>query len=96
MVQDGHNFRIHIIAAVFINLVGLWLRFSSYEWIAIWMCIGMVFITEIINTAIEQLCNYISPDKNEAIGRVKDLAAAAVLVAAATSVVVILFLTILQ
>lgn len=45
------------------------------------LCIGMVMSLEIINTSIEHLVNIVNPDFNEKAGKVKDLAAAAVLVA---------------
>ncbi len=91
MVRDEPNFQIHIAAVLLLNLIGLWLRFSSFEWIAIWICIGLVLVTEIFNTAIEQLCNSMTTEKNVSIGKIKDLAAAAVLVAATVSVMVAIF-----
>ena len=39
-------------------------------------------MAELFNTAIEQLCNLVSPGHNLIIGKVKDLSAAAVLVSA--------------
>lgn len=83
-----HNARIHILAAITANGAGFYFQISKLEWIAIWICIGMVFLTEIINTAIETLCNHVSPEKNELIGKTKDLAAAAVLVSAMISIIV--------
>ena len=67
---------------------GFYFRISSFEWIAVAVAIGLVFITEAINTAIEQLADVVSPGKNERIGRIKDLAAAAVLLSAITAVVI--------
>ena len=94
LFREEHNSWIHIAAAITVNGLGLWLHFSATEWIAIWLCIGLVFLTELMNTALENLCDHISPEKNEAIGKVKDLAAAAVLVAAITSVIVASFILI--
>ncbi len=91
MVQDEPNFQIHIAVVLLINLIGLWLRFTIFQWVAIWICIGLVLITEIMNTAIEQLCNSITTEKNASIGKVKDLSAAAALVAALVSVIVAIF-----
>ena len=87
LVQE-HNSRIHLLAAFVANGAGFYFQISALEWIAIWICIGMVLITEIINTSIETLCNYVSPQKNELIGKTKDLAAAAVLISAFISVIV--------
>lgn len=92
LFRDEPNSRIHLLAACLIHLIGFWLRFSIVEWVAIWLCIGFVFAAEIFNTAIENLCDHVSPERNSTIGKVKDLAAAGVLVAATTSVVVALFI----
>lgn len=88
LFREEHNSWIHLAAAIIVNIMGICLQFSTIEWIVIWLCIGLVFLTELINTAFENLCDYISPEKNEAIGKIKDLAAAAVLVSAITSVIV--------
>lgn len=58
------------------------------ELLAIIMVIGFVITTETINTAIENICNYISPEKHELIKRIKDISAAAVLIATAIAVIV--------
>jgi diacylglycerol kinase len=46
------------------------------------MLIAMVFITEMFNTAIERIVDYISPEISDMARHCKDLSAAAVLVAA--------------
>jgi len=52
------------------------------------MVVGFVFSMEIINSAIEQLADFVSPDYHEAIKKVKDLSAAAVLISALVSVII--------
>ena len=58
---------------------------NVYEWIAIVFSIGFVIATEIINSAIEDICNFIHPGKDDGIKKIKDLSAAAVLVSAITA-----------
>ena len=41
----------------------------------------MVLSAEILNTAVEDLCNKIEPNQDNAIGKIKDVVAAFVLVA---------------
>lgn len=48
----------------------------------------LVWATEALNTAIEELCDCVSPGFDPAIGRVKDLAAGAVLVAAVAAALI--------
>ena len=47
----------------------------------------MVVASEIINSSIEELVNFISPERNQKAGLIKDLAAAAVLVTAVIAAV---------
>jgi len=89
-----HNSRIHLFAAAFTVLLGFILDISGIEWIAVCFSIALVLGFEIINTAIEHLCDLISKEKSETIRRIKDLSAAAVLVSAifALTVGIIIFI----
>jgi diacylglycerol kinase len=51
------------------------------EWIAIIFAIGIVVVSEMLNTAIEKLTDMVSPEINQKAKVVKDLAAGAVLIA---------------
>jgi diacylglycerol kinase (ATP) len=82
------NFRVHLLCAIIVVLLGFALRISAAEWLWVSLCIGMVLLTELINTAIELLVDIVSPDYNEKAGRVKDMCAAAVLVTTITALVI--------
>jgi len=86
--KEEHNFRIHFIATVSVVIAGFVLKISTVEWIAIILSIGLVFVTEIINTSIENLSDFVSPDKNEQIKKIKDISAAGVLIAATTAFII--------
>ncbi len=77
-----HNFRIHFFAALTAIISGLIIYLSNIEWIVILIIMGIVFICEIFNSAIENLSDFVSPEYNELIKKVKDMSAAAVLVSA--------------
>ena len=66
-------------------LLGLVLKINSKEWSLIIIAIGIVFITELLNTAIEKLSDFVEPEWNDMIGEIKDYGAAAVLTAAIVS-----------
>ena len=82
------NFRVHLVLAVIAVLLGYALHISTAEWLWVSLCIGMVLLTELINTAIELLVDLVSPEYNEKAGRVKDMCAAAVLITAITALVI--------
>jgi diacylglycerol kinase (ATP) len=88
LIKHEHNARLHLLAALLVIAMGFILGISRAEWMILVIIIAMVFITEILNSAIESLADFVSPQYSEIIKRVKDYCAAAVLIAAITSVVV--------
>ncbi len=76
------HIRLHILASLLVVIAGWFFEISRMEWISIFICIAMVITVEMLNTAIEYLVNLISPDHNILAGKIKDIAAGAVLIAA--------------
>ena len=76
------NARIHAITAGIAIALGVWLKLSLLEWCAIVGAIAFVWTAEMANTAIEFLVDLVSPHRDPLAGRIKDIAAAAVLGAA--------------
>ncbi len=87
-VKTQLNFRVHLVLAVVAIALGWYLKLSSPEWLWIIFSIGLVLLTELVNTAIELLVDLVSPGFNETAGKVKDIAAAAVLVTAFTALAI--------
>jgi diacylglycerol kinase len=87
LIGDEHNARIHLVAAILAIIAGFVLKISSLEWIIIVMLIGLVFAAEAFNSAIEYVCNFISPQYHELIKKVKDISALAVLFIATSAFV---------
>lgn len=85
---EEHNSRIHLVAAFIAIITGWWLELSIQEWSVLFLVIGAVFTAELFNSAIENLADYLAPEKHDKIKKVKDLSAAAVLVSAFVAVVV--------
>jgi diacylglycerol kinase len=74
-----NNARVHLLAALVVAIAGVWLRLTSTEWALVCLAIGGVWSAEAFNTAIEKLCDVVSPQYHSQIKAVKDLAAAGVL-----------------
>lgn len=87
MFINEHNAWLHLIAAFCVIAAGIMFRISIADWIAIIIAIGLVFSLEAINTSIERLSDFVSPEKHILIKEVKDLAAAGVLISAITAIV---------
>jgi len=85
-VKTQMNFKIHITAIIAVLFTGWYIQLNSSEWLWIILAIGLVLVAELLNTAIELLVDLVSPEFNVQAGKVKDVAAGAVLVAAVISV----------
>ncbi|RIJ50138.1 diacylglycerol kinase family protein [Maribellus luteus] len=87
LFRKEHNARIHFVAALVVIVAGIIFRITAFEWLALVFVIGLVLALEAINSAIENLADFVSPHKHDQIKKVKDLAAAGVLIAAATALI---------
>jgi len=81
------NFRIHLAILLLAIIAGILLKISATEWLFIVLCSMLVLMLELINTAVEYLCDTITTDFHPVIKIVKDISAAAVLISAAGSVI---------
>ncbi|MBN8697887.1 MAG: diacylglycerol kinase family protein [Bacteroidetes bacterium] len=82
------NAWIHLLAAILVGAAGFYFQLDKLEWFMIITAIALVFIVEMINTAIEFLCDKIEPTFDPQIKRIKDISAAAVLFAAIIACVI--------
>ena len=81
------NFRIHLLVLLLVIVAGIIVKLSAIEWLVIIGCSMLVLALEMVNTAIEYLCDTITRDIHPAIKTIKDIAAAAVLIAVIGSMV---------
>lgn len=77
--RHERNGRVQLTIAVLAVVLGLFFSLPPREWITLLFCIASVLSLEMINSAIEKLCNLVHPDYHPAIKVVKDISAAAVL-----------------
>lgn len=90
-IKEGakqRNLKIHFLFAILSILLGFYFSISITEWLMVCLCIGFVISLELINTAIEYLVNWISPEQHPMAGKIKDLGAGAVLIAAITAIMI--------
>lgn len=73
--------------AVFVIGMAFWLGVSRTQAAVLALCIGFVGAAEVMNTAIEELVNLLHPSRDPRAGRIKDLAAGAVLISAIVAAV---------
>ena len=87
-VGKEQNLSFHLIAAMAVIIAGIVLGITRTEWIIVVMCIGTVIAAELFNTAIEKLVDLVSPERHPVAGRVKDIAAGAVLICAVAAAII--------
>jgi diacylglycerol kinase len=82
------NGQIQGIIAVIAVTAGFAFGISRGEWMALLLCTGLVISLEMLNSAIERICNMYTTEFHPAIKIIKDIAAAAVLWSALVALVV--------
>jgi diacylglycerol kinase (ATP) len=82
LVASQPNARVHAAATLAAVALALALGLSRLEWCALVLAIGLVWVAEALNTAIEQLCDLVSREAHPLVAGAKDLAAGGVLAAA--------------
>lgn len=87
-VRTQRNFRIHIVAAVYVTAFSFFYELTKGEYVLLVLTFSSVMSAELINTAIEAAVDLYSPEKSSLAKLAKDAAAGAVLAAAAFSVIV--------
>ena len=86
-IKKEKNFQVHCVIALLAVVAGWLLSISNVEWIVIVFCIGTVLGFELLNTAIEQICNMVQPGFSPLVKVIKDVSAAAVLLVVIMAVV---------
>lgn len=83
-----NNAKVHLLVAMLVIAAGFWLGLSRIEWALILTQIGLVLAAEAVNTAIEKLCDFVSPGLHPQIKAIKDMASGTVLIVAIMAVIV--------
>jgi diacylglycerol kinase (ATP) len=65
---------------------------NRFEWAILWCAMGLIFVSEGLNTALETTIDVLHPDQHPMIGRAKDMAAGATLAASIIAIIVGLYI----
>lgn len=88
MLRTQHNAWLHGTATLAVIALAVYCDVSASDWRWLVTAMGMVWVAETINTAVEYVCDVVSPNYNEAVKHAKDIAAGGVLIAAVASLVI--------
>ncbi len=88
LIKNEASIKVQVCAAILVTIAGVYFNISSNEWIIQCLVIGLVLSAEALNTAIEEIADFIHPEHHKKIGYVKDVSAAAVFFAAIAAIVI--------
>ena len=88
VLRTQQNAWVHAVISVVVIGLGLWLRIPALSWALLALTMGMVWMAECLNTAVETIIDLVSPQPHPLAKIGKDVASAGVLLAAFSAVVV--------
>lgn len=87
-LREQRNLKVQSACAVLAVSGGFYVNITLSEWLALVIIIALVLSLELMNTALEDLVNLVTRERNSLAGKIKDIAAGAVLMASVASVVI--------
>ena len=88
VMRTERNAKIHALVTVLVVALIFWLKLSAIQGCLVVLSIMGVWVAETLNTVLEILTDMVSPNFSKQAGRVKDIAAAAVLIASFVAVII--------
>lgn len=88
MLKTQHNAWLHGMATIAVIALAVYCDVTASDWRWLIVAMGMVWVGETINTAVEYVCDVVSPHYSEAVKHAKDIAAGGVLIAALASLII--------
>ena len=86
--KEESNMQVHVVMAILVIICGFLFKVSSLEWIVLLFAIGIVIGAELLNTAIENLVDLVTLEKNEQAALIKDVSAAFVMILAFVAAII--------
>ena len=88
LIKNEPSIQVQAVIAVAITIAGFYFDISATEWMLQIFAITLVMSIEGLNTAAEEMADFVHPDLHDKIGYIKDVAAGAVFFAAIGAIVI--------
>ncbi|MDX1773356.1 diacylglycerol kinase family protein [Oceanihabitans sediminis] len=88
LVTTENSIKVQFSIGVLLTILGFYYDISATEWMIQTLCIALILAIEGMNTAIEEIADFIHPEFHPKIGLIKDLAAGAVFLFAVAAAIV--------
>ena len=89
---NDRNGKIHMAITLIVLAAGLAFKIVAIEWMLILFCIALVIGLEMLNSALEKICDMVQPNYHATVKIIKDISAGAVLVATIISIIIGIFI----
>ena len=86
--HEEFSFRVQVAFVAALIVLSYLLGIPANEFLLLIVICGAVLAVELINTAIEQLCDYLTTNHDPRIGKIKDLGSGAATIIGLTAVIV--------
>ncbi|WP_297803945.1 diacylglycerol kinase family protein [uncultured Polaribacter sp.] len=88
LITTEDSIKAQLFIAIVATILGFYFDISNIEWMIQFLAIGLVLVAEAVNTAIEEVADFIHPNYHKKIGLIKDIAAGAPSFAAFVSLII--------
>ena len=88
LLRHEPSIQVQFVLAIIVTIMGFYFEITATEWILQFLAIGLVMCSEGLNTAVENIADFVHPDFHTKIGHIKDVAAGAVFFAAVIAVII--------
>jgi diacylglycerol kinase (ATP) len=89
VLRNEHAMWFHAAFAVLVVMAGTYYHVLAADWRWLVLGITLIWCAEVMNTAVELVCDALHPTHHPLIGKAKDVAAGAVLCAGTGAVIII-------
>ena len=88
LIKSEASIQAQFAIGILMTIAGFYFQLSTTEWIVQILVIGTIMTVEAINTAIEEIADFIHPDFHKKIGLIKDIGAGAVFIFAIVAIII--------
>ncbi|MEM0518663.1 MULTISPECIES: diacylglycerol kinase [Aequorivita] len=88
LIRNEASIQVQTALAIIMTIAGFYFEITTVEWMFQIFAIGLVLSIEGLNTAVEEIADFVHPDFHNKIGLIKDIAAGAVFFAAVTAIII--------
>ena len=88
LITTEASLKVQFFIGIIVTIAGFYYNLSPVEWILQILTIGIILALEGINTAIEEMADFVHPAQHKKIGLIKDLSAGAIFIFCVAAIII--------